>query len=290
MSANSLEHHSAQLNGIKQHYVKTGSGPAVMLLHGWPQTWYEWRHVIRLLGGKFTVIAPDLRGFGYSSKPASGYDAATIAADLAALAAHLGLKDVTVVGHDWGAVFGYVYAASHPAEVSALGIVDMVLPGLGIMEKAISPAPGGNFLWHMGFQSVPDLPELLIQGKERPYLQWFYEHFAYDPSAISASDIDVYVAAITQAGALRAGLAVYQNFFTIAEQVVAHAKRPLTIPVHAFGGEASLAGLTLTCAKAVAPGAQGGVIERCGHWAAEERPDFVADMVRELVQAGQRAK
>jgi pimeloyl-ACP methyl ester carboxylesterase len=290
MSANSLEHHSAQLNGIKQHYVKTGSGPAVMLLHGWPQTWYEWRHVIRLLGGKFTVIAPDLRGFGYSSKPASGYDAATIAADLAALAAHLGLKDVTVVGHDWGAVFGYVYAASHPAEVSALGIVDMVLPGLGMMEKAISPAPGGNFLWHMGFQSVPDLPELLIQGKERPYLQWFYEHFAYDPSAISASDIDVYVAAITQAGALRAGLAVYQNFFTIAEQVVAHAKKPLTIPVHAFGGEGSLAELTLTCAKAVAPGAQGGVIERCGHWAAEERPDFVADMVRELVQAGQRAK
>jgi pimeloyl-ACP methyl ester carboxylesterase len=84
MSANSLEHHSVHLNGIKQHYVKSGSGPAVMLLHGWPQTWYEWRHVIGLLGDKFTVVAPDLRGFGYSSKPTSGYDAATIAADLAA--------------------------------------------------------------------------------------------------------------------------------------------------------------------------------------------------------------
>ena len=93
MSADELaEHHSAHLNGIKQHYVRAGSGPAVMLLHGWPQTWYEWRHVIRLLGNKFTVVAPDLRGFGYSSKPASGYDATTIAADLAALSAHLGLK------------------------------------------------------------------------------------------------------------------------------------------------------------------------------------------------------
>jgi pimeloyl-ACP methyl ester carboxylesterase len=291
MSADdALEHHSAHLNGIKQHYVRAGSGPAVMLLHGWPQTWYEWRHVIRLLGNEFTVVAPDLRGFGYSSKPASGYDATTIAADLAALSAHLGLKDITVVGHDWGAVFGYVYAASYPDHVSALGIVEMVLPGVGVMEQAMSPAPRGNFLWHMGFQSVPDLPELLIQGKERPYLQWFYEHFAYDPSAIGASDIDVYVAAITQVGALRAGLAVYQDYFTTAEQVAALAKKPLTIPVRAFGGEACLAGLTLTSVKAVAANPEGGVMERCGHWAAEERPDFVAGIVRDLVKAGHRAK
>jgi pimeloyl-ACP methyl ester carboxylesterase len=163
----------------------------------------------------------------------------------------------------------------------------MVLPGVGVMEQAMSPAPRGNFLWHMGFQSVPDLPELLIQGKERPYLQWFYEHFAYDPSAIGASDIDVYVAAITQVGALRAGLAVYQDYFTTAEQVAALAKKPLTIPVRAFGGEACLAGLTLTSVKAVAANPQGGVIERCGHWAAEERPDFVAGIVRDLVKAGQ---
>jgi pimeloyl-ACP methyl ester carboxylesterase len=261
-----------------------------MLLHGWPQIWYEWRHVIKTLGDKFTVIAPDLRGFGYSSKPPSGYDAASIATDLAALSAHLGLKDVTVVGHDWGAVFGYVYAASHPDHVSALGIVEMVLPGVGVMEQAMSPAPHGNFLWHMGFQSVPDLPELLIQGKERPYLQWFYEHFAYDPSAIGASDIDVYVAAISQVGALRAGLAVYQDYVTTAEQVATHAKKPLSIPVRAFGGDSCLAGLTLTSVKAVAADPQGGVIERCGHWAPEERPDFVADLVRELVEAGHRTR
>ncbi len=281
-----LEHHTAQLNGIKQHYVKAGTGPAVLLLHGWPQTWYEWRHVIELLADDFTVVAPDLRGFGYTSKPATGYDAATVAADLAALCEHLGLKDMTVVGHDWGAVFGYVYAATAPDRVSALGIVEMALPGVGVMEPAMSPAPRGNFLWHMGFQSVPDLPEMLIQGKERPYLQWFFEHFAYDPSAIGPADLDEYVAAITQVGALRAGLAVYQEFFVSAEQVGAHAKTPLTIPVRAFGGEACLGELTLTSAQAVAPKAEGGVIDRCGHWAAEERPDFVAKMVRELAMAG----
>jgi pimeloyl-ACP methyl ester carboxylesterase len=275
-------HHTAQLNGTRLHYVTAGEGPPVMLLHGWPQTWYEWRHVIDLLAADFQVVAPDLRGFGYSAKPATGYDAATIAADLAALGDHLGLRDVTVVGHDWGAVFAYVYAATTPAQVSALGIVEMALPGVGVMEQAMAPAPDGNFLWHMGFQSVPELPELLIAGKEKPYLRWFFEHFAYDPSAISAADLDVYVDAITEVGALRAGLAVYQDFFRTADQVSALAKTPLEIPVRAYGGEACLGGLTLTSVQAVAPAAEGGVIERCGHWAAEERPDVVASIVRDL--------
>jgi pimeloyl-ACP methyl ester carboxylesterase len=285
-SAQARAHHTAQVNGTRLHYVTAGDGPPVMLLHGWPQTWHEWRHVMDLLADDFTVVAPDLRGFGYSAKPAQGYDAATMAADLAALSEHLGLRDVTVVGHDWGAVFGYVYAATSPDQVRALGIVEMALPGVGVMEQAMGPQPGGNFLWHMGFQSVPDVPELLLAGKERPYLRWFFEHFAYDPSAITAADLDEYVDAITQVGALRAGLAVYQDFFVSADQVAAHAKTPLTIPVRAYGGEACLGGLTLASVQAVAPGAAGGVIERCGHWAAEERPDFVAGVIRELAAAG----
>ena len=275
-------HHTAQVNGTRLHYVTAGEGPPVMLLHGWPQTWYEWRHVIDLLADEYQVVAPDLRGFGYSAKPAAGYDAATMAADLAALADHLGLRDVTVLGHDWGAVFGYVYAAKTPSQVRALGIVEMALPGVGVMEQAMAPQPQGNFLWHMGFQSVPDLPELLIAGKEKPYLRWFFEHFAYDPAAITAADLDVYTDAITQVGALRAGLAVYQDFFTTADQVAALAKTPLEIPVRAYGGEACLGGATLASVQAVAPAAEGGVIERCGHWAGEERPDVVASIVRDL--------
>lgn len=285
MTSATAAHHTAQLNGTRLHYVTAGDGPPVMLLHGWPETWYEWRHVIDLLAGEYQVVAPDLRGFGYSGKPASGYDAATIAADLAALGDHLGLRDVTVLGHDWGAVFAYVYAAKTPGQVRALGIVEMALPGVGVMEQAMAPAPGGNFLWHMGFQSVPDLPELLIAGKEKPYLRWFFEHFAYDPGAITAADLDVYVDAISQVGALRAGLAVYQDFFTTADQVAALAKTPLEIPVRAYGGEACLGPLTLASVQAVAPAAQGGVIERCGHWAAEERPDFVAGIVRDLASS-----
>jgi pimeloyl-ACP methyl ester carboxylesterase len=140
-STHALEHHTAQVNGTRLHYVTAGQGPAVMLLHGWPQTCYEWRHVMGLLADDFTVIAPDLRGFGYSAKPAAGYDAGTMAADLAALSDHLGLREITVIGHDWGAVFGYVYAAASPDQVSALGIVEMALPGVGVMEQAMAPQP-----------------------------------------------------------------------------------------------------------------------------------------------------
>jgi pimeloyl-ACP methyl ester carboxylesterase len=276
-----FEHHTADIGGTRIHYVTIGSGPAVLLLHGWPQTWYEWRHVAASLTGH-TVVMPDLRGFGYSAKPASGYDANTMAADIHGLVSALDMRDVIVVGHDWGAAFGYAYAASFPDEVSALGIVEMALPGVGVMEQAMQPRPGGQFLWHMGFQSVPDIPELLVSGHERVYLQWFFEHFAYDPSAIGAADLDEYVSAITQVGALRAGMGVYQAYFETAEQVAAHAKKPLEIPVAAYGGEACLGEFTLASVRAVAPDAQGGVIPSCGHWAPEERPEFVAGVVDEL--------
>src|ERR1700760_562483 len=278
-------HHTAQVNGTRLHYATAGDGPAVMLLHGWPQTGHEWRHVAGLLAGDHEVVVPDLGGFGSSAKPAGGYDAATMAADLAALGDHLGLRDVTVIGHDWGAVFAYVYAASTPAQVRALGIVEMGLHGVGVMEKTMPTEPDGTFLCHMGFQSVPDLPELLIAGKERPYLRWFFEHFAYNPAAITAADLDAYVEAITAVGALRAGLAVYQQFFATADQVVALAKTPLEIPVRAYGGDSCLGDLTLTSVRAVAPAAEGGVIDHCGHWAPEERPDFVAGMVRDLARS-----
>jgi pimeloyl-ACP methyl ester carboxylesterase len=238
-----------------------------MLLHGWPETSHQWHRVVDLLAGAFQLVVPDLRGFGASAKPATGYDAATMAADLAALGDHLGLRDVTVIGHDWGAVFAYAYAATTPAQVRALCIVEMALPGVGVMEQAMAPQPEGNF-----------------PGKERPYLRWFFEYFAYNPAAIGPADLDRYVDAITGVGALRAGLAVYQQYFTIAEQVAALAKTPLEIPVRGYGGDSCLGELTLTSVRAVAPAAQGGVIDRCGHWAPEERPDVVASIVRDLAK------
>lgn len=279
-----FEHHTVDVDGVRLHYVTAGSGPVVMLVHGWPQTWYEWRRVMTLLAQEHTVIAPDIRGMGYSGKPVSGYDATTIANELDGLLEHLGVQSCVVVGHDWGAAFSYVLAALHPSRVSALGIFEMILPGLGIMEQAMTPRPGGNYLWHMGFQSVPDVAELLIRGNEKAYLRLFFDRYAYDPTAISADDVEVYVTAMMQIGSLRAGLGVYQEFFTTADQIAALAKDPLTIPVRAFGGSASAGDMTLGSVRMVAPAAEGGIIDRCGHWAAEEQPAFVARVVRELVE------
>jgi pimeloyl-ACP methyl ester carboxylesterase len=184
-----------------------------------------------------------------------------------------------VVGHDFGAVAGYAFAARHRDAVTHLAFFEMVLPGLGIMEGAMSPQPQGQFLWHMGFQSVPDIPFTLISGHEREYLQWFFQYYAYDPTAITPADLDHYTAAMQQVGALRAGLELYQAFFTMGEQIKAHATDKLTIPVLAYGGASCLGPLPLQCMEMVATDVRGGVAERAGHWIAEERPGFVADEV-----------
>lgn len=272
-----LEHHTASVKDVRLHYVTAGSGDPVVLLHGWPQTWASWRSVIARLAPHYTVIAPDLRGMGASSKAEAGYDTDNVADDIHALVRSLGHDEVLLAGHDWGAATAYAYAAQFRSEVRRLAIFEMVLPGFGLMEGAMTPQPAGQFLWHMGFQSVPDMPFALLQGREDLYLRWFFEHYAYDPSAIDSATADEYVRAMTHVGALRAGLEYYKAYFTSAEQNRRHRRQPLELPVMAWGGEACLAGLTKECLELAAVSVQGGVIERCGHWIGEERPDFVAD-------------
>jgi len=285
MTPDGFTHHTARTAAGRIHYVRGGNGPLLLLLHGWPQTWYEWRRVMPALAEDHTVVAADWRGAGFSGRPATGYDADTVAAELREVVRRLaGDAPITVIGHDWGAVFAYCYAAQYRGEVAALGIFEMALPGLGLMEQAFIPKAGGDFLWHLPFQSVPDIPALLIAGHEREYLQWFFQHFAYDPDAITPSDVEEYVRAIQQPGALRAGLAVYGEYFTSADQVARHAERPLDIPVVAYGGEACLGGLTLATVQAVAPTATGGVVERSGHWMPEERPDVIIEQARRLAR------
>lgn len=271
-----LEHHTVTVGDVRLHYVRAGEGEPLVLLHGWPQTWASWRRVIPALAEEYTVIVPDLRGLGASSKPETGYDTDTVAADIRGLVDSLGFGEIYLAGHDWGAATAYSYAAQYRDAVKKLAVFEMVLPGFGIMEGAMTPQPGGNFLWHMAFQGVPDIPQALIQGREDVYLRWFFEHYAYDPSAITDEDADIYVRAITHVGGLRAGLAYYRSYFETAAQNAEHAKTPLSIPVSAWGGEACLGSFPLQCLELAGSDVRGGVIERCGHWVGEERPDFVA--------------
>ena len=170
-----FSHHTASVNGIRMHYVIGGHGNPVVLLHGWPETWYEWHKIMPALAKNYTVIAPDLRGLGDSSKPSTGYDGNTTAEDINQLISKLGIgQKIYLVGHDVGVHTAYSYASAHPNNVSKLVILDVPVPGF-------YPPGFKNCCWWFSFHQVHDLPEALTAGKEKEYLSWFYTTFAYNP-------------------------------------------------------------------------------------------------------------
>lgn len=269
-----ITHHSASVNEVKLHYVTAGAGDPVVLLHGWPQTWFEWRRIIPRLAERYTVIAPDLRGLGDSSKPATGYDKRTVADDVYQLVRQLGFRRVFLVGHDWGGPVAYAYACAHRDDVCRLAILDVAIPGAGL-ERIPQASPRGG-LWHLSFHGVRDLPEALIAGRERTYLSYFYR-LAYNPQAITEEEIDEYVRCYSAPGGLRAGFEYYRALFTDVEHNKQNAKTKLDMPVLALGGELGFGALTIRSMKALARDVRGEVLERCSHWIAEEQPELLAE-------------
>jgi len=270
-----MEHHTTKVNDVLLHYVICGKGDPVVLLHGWPQTWYQWRKVIPSLAQRYTVIAPDMRGLGDSAKPATGYDKRTIAQDIYGLVHQLGFERIFLVGHDWGGPVAYAYASAHPNDVRKLVILDVPIPGAGL-EHALAFRP--RMAWHIPFHFVRDLPEALVAGRERTYLSWFYRT-AYNPSAISEEDIDEYVRCYSAPGALRAGFEYYRAIFTDAEHNTENARIQLKMPVLALGGERGFGELTIKSMQRLAENVRGGVIERCAHWIPEERPEYLTEQL-----------
>ena len=270
-----VEHHYAELGEVMLHYVTAGQGPPVVLLHGWPQTWWEWRHTMAALAPHYTVIAPDLRGLGDSSRPLGGYDKRTVAGDVWRLVSQtLGHQRFRLVGHDWGGPTAFALAADHPDAVQQLAIVDVVIPGCG------GDFSQGGRRWHHQFHITPDLPEALVQGRERLYLRWFYQTFAYFPGAIGEADLDEYVRTYSQPGAMRAGFAYYR---AIAEDAKANAAQLATgfrlpMPVVAVGGANSYphargrAREVQESLLRVVRDATGAVIPDCAHFVPQEQP------------------
>lgn len=264
---NGLTHHAAAVNGQRIHYVRAGSGDPVVLLHGWPQTWYQWRKVIPVLAEHYTVIAPDLRGFGESSKPIDGYDKRTVAEDIYQLVRHLGFEKVMLVGHDLGGPTAYAYASAHREDVTKLVILDV--------EITIDRQTAAGYftrLFHLSFNAEPDIAVALVSGRERMFLTHFYRN-CYNPGAFTHADIDEYVAAFSAPGAMRASMAHYGAIWTDLEHNIENAKRPLEMPVLALGGEISFGAIAEKSARKIAKKVRGGIIPRCAHWVAEENPD-----------------
>ncbi len=273
-----FSHHIAEVNGVKLHFVSGGTGEPVVLLHGFPQTWYEWHRIMPALAERYTVIAPDLRGMGASSKPTTGYDHQTVAEDIYQLVRHLGLEQVSIVGHDVGAPAGYAYAAAHPDDVR----------WLVMMEGAPQTMESGQGYWHMGFHAEPDIAESLIVGRERMYLSWFYRKFGYNQAAFTEEDLDEYVRWYSAVGAMRFGRAdasrTALQYYRYAQQDFAQnkesSKHKLTMPVLAIGGEHSLGSYVEMMMQDLALNIRGSVIKDSGHWIVEEQPE---ELTRQLL-------
>ena len=263
---------TAEVNGVQIHYVRGGQGEPLVLLHGWPQTWFEWHRVMPQLAEHFTVIVPDLRGFGASAKPApeAGYDTRTLAEDLHELVRHLGLTRIRLVGHDIGLMVGYAYAAAYPAEVHKLVLLDAPIPGI---EPVWGQVKANR--WHFGFHATPGLPEVLLAGQEREYLNFFYTSSAHNKTAFTEAEKDEFVRAYSAPGALSASLEVYRAFATSAAQNVESARTKLPMPVLALGGEFSLGPRMVAMVEMVADDVRGGSIPGCGHWVNEENPKYL---------------
>ena len=273
-----FSHHTASVNGIQIHYVIGGHGDPVVLLHGWPETWYGWHKVMPALAKNYTVIAPDLRGLGDSSKPPTGYDGKTVAEDIHQLVTQLGFKTILLVGHDWGTQVAYSYAAAHSTEVKRLAVMELTIPGFA--------PPGRPPLWWGIFHQTPDVPEALVQGKEMMYLPWFYHNLAYNPAAITQADINEYVSHYSAPGGMRAGFEYYRAFPQDAIQNMNYSKTKLTMPVLAlgggyiptFGGNITMPTIIYGM-KILAQNVQGITVPNSGHFIPEEQPDVVVKLL-----------
>lgn len=254
------------------HAVIGGDGLPLLLVHGWPESWYAWRLLMPALARDFRVIAVDQRGMGLSDKPASGYDTGTLANDLIALMDALGHQRFAVVGHDTGMVISYALAADHPERVEHLVVVESPLPGVTPSPPLFVPKRANDRIWHIAFNRVDKVNEQLVRGREDIYfgfefesatvrklpnyaIKYYVDHFASDPEA------------------LRGSFEFYRAVDATLAQNEQRKTRPLKMPVLAIGGAKSTGENIEKTMKLTADDVQGVVIPNCGHFVAEEAPE-----------------
>ncbi|WP_203840299.1 alpha/beta fold hydrolase [Winogradskya humida] len=263
-----------EVNGLRLHAVTGGEGPPLLLIGGWPQTWYAWREVMPALAREHTVVAVDSRGSGLSDKPDDGYDAGTLAADLVALMAALGHDRFDVVGHDIGMWTGYALAADHPERVGRLAVVDAIIPGVTPTPPFFSPASVSQRFWHFGFNRLADhLGEELVRGRERLFFGYQFTQKAATPETIPPYAVDVYVDAIVaDPRGLRASFAYYRALDETTAQNEQRMKTRLTLPVLAVGGALYTGASAAATMRLAADDVTEVVLDDCGHYVAEEQP------------------
>lgn len=265
-----IETRFAELPEVRFQYLIAGEGDPVFLLHGYAQTSHMWRPLISELAKTHRVIAPDLRGFGSSSKPESGYDKKTMAQDIHALAASLGHSRIAIAGHDIGLMVAYAHAAQFPREVTRIALMDAFLPGIGDWKTVWLLRD----LWHFHFYGKT--PLALVEGRERIYFEHFWNDFAANPNhSVSEADRQLYAASYAQPGAMRAGFEVFRAFEQDAVDFAAFSKTKLKMPMLVLTGEKASGEFLIRQARLVADKVEGVVVNGSGHWLIDEAPDQV---------------
>ncbi|CAD0109574.1 unnamed protein product [Aureobasidium uvarum] len=276
---------------VSIHYISCSpstkpSKGTILLIHGFPQTSYQFRHVITPLAeAGYLVIAPDYRGAGSSSRPRDGYDKLTMAKDLHTLVTeHIGIKEkIHVVGHDIGGMIAHAYATAYPASVASVAWGECPLPGTSLYTSYVAENTHGG-LWHFVFHQQLDVPELLVQGHEAQYLKSFYDRLTQHPSAISPTDAQIYATQFSQPGAMRAGFDLYRSFhkdFSDNETMLKKNGKS-KVPCCALWGELSsmIDEIAEPQAREMYQHVTLAKVKGTGHWCAEENPEsFVTEIL-----------
>jgi pimeloyl-ACP methyl ester carboxylesterase len=260
--------HTVQAGGRTIYYRIGGSGTAVLLLHGYGDTGQMWSALAPVLAKTHTVIVPDLPGLGNSrpEAPTAQYDMASVARSIHSLMQQLKIRHEAVVGHDIGLILAYSYAAQYRGDVTKLALMDGPIPGVGPWQKVLLfPA-----VWHFSFYGR--YAEHLTAGRERIYLDWLWNRFAFHPERIGNAERAAIAESYAQPGTMRVGFTYFKDFDADASEDAAFAKTPLQMPVLSMGGEKSFAPLMAAFSRAVAANVRASVIPDSGHWLMDENP------------------
>ena len=270
---------TASVNGTTLHYMRGGHGPTVLLIHGFPQDWYEWRHVMPLLAGRFSVVALDLRGVGGSAAPAEGYDAAGLATDVAELIDVLDVGPVHVVGHDIGGWVAYALTRMRPDLTRSTIVMETLLPGIQPADAPAVTVP----LWHGEFHMVPELPEALVHGREAAYFRYFLEIGTVDDYTVTDAEVAHYAAAYGDLAHLHSAFEVYRAIPDNIAFNTAH-RTTVDVPLLLVGGEQVFGPVMPPLAKLL--GAEFGwtdtqavIVEGGRHYLPDERPAEIAALI-----------
>jgi pimeloyl-ACP methyl ester carboxylesterase len=284
LAGKAFRHRRIEAASLGFHVVEGGQeeGPAVVLLAGFPQSWYAWRRVMPLLCETHHVIAIDLPGQGDSEKPLDGYDTETAGERIHALLVVLGLERYFLVGHDIGSWIAYPYAARYPDEVRGLVLLDGNIPGI-TLKSTLEIGPQNWKSWHFLFHIVPDLPEALYRGNERVLIEWFFSKKSSNkPGIFTRADIDEYVRVYQALGGMRGMLGYYRAVHEDMAQNAALSGTKLKTPLLALGGSMGSAPDLFEAMKPLAENLEGGVLEDCGHYIPEEKPEELARLMLDL--------